>query len=80
MKVKAKTNINYGGGWIHSGEVFEAADSDLPMLGGMVEVLDKKPAPQPAPEPVKEPEQAANAEPEKEPAKPKTTTRRKKIS
>ena len=80
MKVKARTNIKYGAGWVNTGMTFDVNEADLASLGDLVEVVEK-PATQPAP--VKE-EKPAEAEKETEPEqtqeKPKPAARRKKTS
>ncbi len=89
MKVKARYGINCDKGQFDTGECFEIDAKDLPMYGDAVEVVGAVPA-TPA-EPEKKPEAEKKAEPEKKPEavkpaaeekaeKPKSATRRKKIS
>lgn len=76
MLVKALSNVKDCNGWHVTGEVFETEED----LGDAVETLRVQK------EPVKaqEPEQAAETEPEKEteqePVKPKSQSRRRKVS
>lgn len=67
MLVRAKMNVRDGNGWHAAGTVFDT-DADL---GDAVEVLGR-PKAIPEAEPVEEPEKATE--------KPKSTSRRKKIS
>ena len=62
MRVKATTNIKYGGTWYSAGNVFEAAEADLAMLTGIAEPAE------PA---------APAQEPEEKPAPRKRTSRKK---
>lgn len=56
MRVKAVTNIKYGGDWHFAGEEFDIRDAELDELKGLVEATGK-PASKAAPEaPAKAPE------------------------
>jgi len=73
MLVKAKWNVKDASGWHNGGDVFQTEND----LGDAVEVLDapKKAEPEKASEPITEPvKEEVKAE------KPKTVSRRKKIS
>ena len=81
MKVKARTNIKYGDGWVNTGMTFDVNEADLASLGDLVEVVEN-PAPQPAPVKEEKPAEAEKeTEPEKVQEKPKAaSSRRKKTS
>ena len=73
--VKALRNVRDANGWHLTGSVFETKED----LGDAVQVLSvpKKAEPKPEPEPVQD---TAEAAPETEPEKPKTPSRRRKVS
>ena len=79
MKVKAKTNIKYGGDWFNTGMTFDAAEADLGSLSGLVEVVEE-PATQPAPVKEEKPAVAEKAPEAKAQEKPKAAPRKKKVS